>query len=201
MEALKLVKYLCVVVIAMLILGCQAGQECPPATNVKSFIVNASSTTNLGSRLPEGYTSGAFSIRPSYASSEIMSLACNGGVRISLFSNAYASQPCLIYFIENIVSIDVRTVKDFDQAHPAGAQVNDLIRVLGDGNGLQTISELLPLSGLAEYTYIDFYFVKKPSDLEPHYFILDIELDSGVIYSVKTAGVDFSLLGTGTFRE
>lgn len=145
---------------------------------------------------PDAYGTAIFSIRPN--GNALRSPAFSGYLRFSLFPSVQATQPCEKIFAENIVSISVRSSRDFDATHPAGTALNDLIRVRQHGfvsssTSYHELPDILPVVAPGGDDYaLSFYFAKRPDLHSEHRFQVQVNLDSGASYELETAAVDFS---------
>ena len=81
------------------------------------------------------------------------------------------------------VRIDITSDTDFDAAHPAGALLNDIVKVRSDiGQGEEIYGYLNQFNpGTINYSYM--YITAKPQNDFPHRFTIEVEKSNGTIYS------------------
>lgn len=81
-----------------------------------------------------------------------------------------------------LVRISVTSDTDFDETHPAGTELNDLIYVRAgtvEGIAEGRLTDLQP----SEINYLYMYINERPADNIPHKFTIEVEKSNGEIYS------------------
>lgn len=181
--------------VVLFVLGCGGG-TCP-STTIDKFLIFTGTMFGPELRTHSDGSATVFTIQPREKQTDSLATGVRKNISFSLFPSAQASQPCrYLMFAEKIIAIDVRSSQDYDENHPAGTLLNDLIKVQQFDEGLrdsQNLDDIFPvISPDANSYYLEFYFSKRSSSRALHRFELDIHLDDGKIYSVQTEALDLT---------
>jgi hypothetical protein len=117
--------------------------------------------------------------------------ARNFKLEFSLFPKAHAlfGTDCPVaQGPQQIVAIDIRSSNDFDDRHPAGVSLKDLVLMRNAGEWYPKLEISTPVSAGSE---LRFQFYKYPSTGAIHRFTVEIQLQGGAIYEYETGDIDF----------